>query len=48
MEIRFPEDLSLHAGVSAEAHQRDKLMSVTGMMRLILPIPIGARKISRI
>ena len=25
MQISFPADLSLHAGVSAEAHQRDKL-----------------------
>jgi hypothetical protein len=25
VQIRFPADLSLHAGVSTEAHQRDKL-----------------------
>jgi hypothetical protein len=25
VQISFPADLSLHAGVSAEAHQRDKL-----------------------
>ena len=25
MQISFPADLSLHAGVSTEAHQRDKL-----------------------
>jgi len=25
VQISFPADLSLHVGVSAEAHQRDKL-----------------------
>jgi hypothetical protein len=25
VQIRFPADLSLHAGVATEAHQRDKL-----------------------